>query len=252
MHSKSPYLTSARSSRRSMLKGAMVGTAGVAGVAGLAAAGVIFTQPKDEKTAAHAAAIASPDSIKTILNIAATAETLAVIFYTQGLAHANWLYLSDPAFLDLEAARLEEMEHLKFLLKQGAKPLTKTFSFPKGADTFKDLGKFIQTQQLLETLFVAAYIVAAKEFALLQRPDLVQIAGQIGAIEAEHRAIGRAIGGLRPADNEAFAPVHLAKVSDAPTVLKNDGFLTPKKGNSFTFATSGINMDGVIDLTPQS
>jgi hypothetical protein len=252
MRPKSPYLASTRSSRRSVLKGAMVGTAGVAGVAGLAAAGVIFTQPKNEKTAAHAAALVSPDSVQTILNIAATAETLAVLFYTQGLAHANKLFLSTPAFLDLEAALLEEITHLNFLLKQGAKPLTKTFSFPKGADTFKDLGKFIQTQQTLETLFVAAYIVAAKEFAMAQRPDLVQIAGQIGAIEAEHRALGRAIGGLRPADNEAFAPVHLKKVSDAPTVLKNTGFLTPKKGNTFTYTPSKMNMDGVIDLTPQA
>ena len=252
MRPKSPYLTHTRSSRRSVLKGAMVGTAGVAGVAGLAAAGIILTEPKGDKTAAHAAAAAAPDAVKTILNIAATAETLAVIFYTQGLENAKWLYLSNPAFLDLEAARLEEMQHLQFLLKQGAKPLTKTFSFPKGADTFKNLGKFIQTQQLLETLFVAAYIVAAKEFALLQKPDLVQIAGQIGAVEAEHRAIGRAIGGLRPANNEAFAPVHLKKVSDAPTVLKNSGFLTPKKGNSFSFWTPYMNNSGVIDLTPQS
>jgi hypothetical protein len=41
-------------------------------------------------------------------------------------------------------------------------------------------------------------------------------------------------------------------VSDALTVLKKDGFLTPKKGNSFTFATPNAKMDGVIDLTPQS
>jgi hypothetical protein len=237
MRSKPRNMIAARSSRRSMLKGVMVGTAGVAGVAGIAAAGVVLTQPKQDGTAAHAAAVTSPDSITAILNIAATAETLAVVFYTHGIANANRLNLSTPALLDLKAALIEEQLHLQFLLKQGAKPLTKTFSFPDGAKTFIDLGLFIKTQQILEALFVAAYIVAAKEFAMLQRPDLVQIAGQIGAVEA---------------DNEAFAPILLKTVGAAPAILKKGGFLMPVKGNSFTAAAPSMNNTGVIDRTPQS
>ena len=250
MRSKPMNLASRRSSRRSMLKGVMVGTAGVAGVAGIATAGVVLTQPKQQDSAAHAAAVTSPDSIKTILNIAATAESLAVTFYAHGIVNAINLNLSTPALLDLEAALIEEQQHLNFLLKQGAKPLTKMFSFPNGARTFKDLGLFIKTQQWLEALFVAAYIVAAKEFAMLQRPDLVQIAGQIGAVEAEHRAIGRAIGGLRPANNLAFESIQLTSVGAAAALLKNSGFLAPTKTNGFTMLTPQMSMTTVNNMAP--
>jgi Ferritin-like domain len=242
------------SSRRSMLKGAMVGTAGIAGVAGVAAAGIYISE-RDKLGAAHASGLdssyyhgSSPDSIQTIINIAVTAETLAVIFYTEVIAHANILGFGAAGLADIVAAQVEEELHREFLVKQGAQALTTTFSFPHGANTFRHFDLFIKTQQWLEALFIAAYILAGKEFAMLGRPDLVQVAAQIGGVEAEHRAIGRAIGGLRPANNLVFESVFINKVSDAATLLKKNGFLSPSYGNSFTFKagfsmnTSGLSM----------
>lgn len=241
MRSDKAQLTSPRSSsRRSMLKGAMVGTAGLAGVAGVSAAGIFLTE-NNQNTAAHASGLdsssshgSSPDSIQTILNVAATAETLATVFYTHVLNHSRDLDLGPAAHADILAAQQEEEIHRQFLLKQGAKPLATTFSFPHGPATFTKFDLFIKTQQWLEALFVAAYILAGKEFAMLGRPDLVQVAAQIGGVEAEHRAIGRAIGDLKPANNLAFESVFLNKVSDAATLLQKNGFLSPTRANRFT------------------
>ena len=54
---------------------------------------------------------------------------------------------------------------------------------------FRRFDHFIAVQQQLEALFVATYIAAGKEFAKLGRPDLVQVAAQIGSVEAEHGQI---------------------------------------------------------------
>jgi len=248
-------LTAPRSSsRRSMLKGAMVGTAGIAGVAGVVGAGIYISE-RNARGAAHASGLnssdyhgSSPDSVQTIINIAVTAETLAVIFYTEVIAHANILGFSNAGLADIVAAQVEEELHREFLVKQGAQAVTTTFSFPHGANTFRNFDLFLRTQQWLESLFIAAYILAGKEFAMLGQPALVQVAAQIGGVEAEHRAIGRAIGGLRPANNLVFESVFINKVSDAATLLKRNGFLNPTGGNSFTFQkgfsmnTSGLSM----------
>jgi hypothetical protein len=242
-----------RSSRRSMLKGTMVGATGLGAAGGLAALGVYLTQ-RTENNGAHAASAdlgngvtpkAANVKIKTILNIAITAEQLAVVFYTNVLKNANHLGFSNAGFLDIQAALIEEQIHQTFLAKQGAKALTNKFSFPFGNDTFRNFNHFITVQQQMEALFVAAYLAAGKEFAMLGRPDLVQIAAQIGGVEAEHRAIGRAIGGMKPANNRAFETLLLNTVADAPAVLKKGGFLNPRQGNMFEFHPVSLNMNGL-------
>ncbi len=218
--------------RRTLLKGTIAGVAGVAGIAG-GGATYAFLQTN----AAHASPADNREdkakAIKNILNIAATAEALGIVFYTQVLQHADRLELNDVARRDFKAAQIEEVLHLQFLLKQGAKLLTNTFSFPNSEETFMRFENMIKVQQLLETAFTAAYMAAAKEFAMLGRPDLVLIATQIGTVEAEHRAVGRCVGKMTPANNQAFSPALLKRVADAPMFLKNNGFLTPKKGNSY-------------------
>ncbi len=242
-----------RSSRRSVLKGTIAGVTGLAATGGIVAAGVIYAH-KDDAANAHAASAAisngmNPKAAKAailnILNIAITAEELAVVFYSNVIKNANHLGFSNAGFLDIQAALIEEQIHQIFLAKQGAKALTNKFSFPFGNDTFRRFDHFIAVQQQLEALFVAAYIAAGTEFAKLGRPDLVQVAAQIGGVEAEHRAIGRAIGGMKPANNRAFETLLVNAVADAPAVLKKDGFLNPKPGNSFEFKPVSTNMNGL-------
>ncbi|GCE03362.1 ferritin-like domain-containing protein [Dictyobacter aurantiacus] len=241
-------------SRRSALKGAFVGVTGLAVAGGAVGAGVLFTEQPSQ--GAHAAApnqatpVANNQAITAILNIAATAETLAVTFYSLVLSHADKLGLKEATRINLKATLVEEQLHLLFLNKQGAKSAAKNFSFPFGRDTFKNLELFLKTQQQLESAFVAAYLAAVKELAMLGRPDLAQVAAQLAAIESEHRVVGRLIGAMLPIDNEAFPPLLLKNVAAAPAFLKGAGYLSPRKDNTFEFHAVSTTGAGVTMTMP--
>jgi hypothetical protein len=231
---------SARRSRRSMLRGALLGAAGVTGVAA-ASAGVLSVLPRGV-TAAHAAAAikassSCTDSVQTILNVATTAEQLAVTFYTNGIKDAQKLGIKGVNLNYLTNAVVEEQLHENLLLASGGVTLTSTFSFPYGEDTFDYLDKFVNTLDQLETAFESAYIAAIKELADQNQSALAELAGQIVTIEAEHRVIGRSIlPTIMYPNNRAFTPVYVKSVGDAVNVLASEGYLSPKDGNSYTYA----------------
>lgn len=232
-------------SRRSLLRGAIVGAAGATG---LAVAGTAFWP----RSAAHAAtATCTPDSVQTILDIAATAEQLAVTFYTYGIAAAGELGITGQNLNYLTAAVIEEQLHLNLLVASGAKPVTGTFSFPKGEATFDDQGKFVSTLDQLETAFESAYIAAIRDFVYLNQPDLAVLAAQIVTIEAEHRALGRSISSkINTADNWAFTPVYVKSVADAANVLTAEGYLSPTSGNTFSYKAVSLENSQVMQRTP--
>jgi len=180
----------------------------------------------------------TPESATTIFSIAATAEQLAVTFYTNGVNNATALGLTGATLDAFKAFLIEEQIHLNFFVANGGKPLTGTFSFPKGAATFTSLANFIATQQQLEGAFDSAFIAAAYEFAQMGMPDLTRIACQIAMIEEGHRTVGRYVGGLDPAEELAFAPQLVATVGDAPAVLTAAGYLSPVAGNTYTYAAA--------------
>jgi len=232
-------------SRRSLLRGAVVGAAGATG---LAVAGTALLP----RNAAHAAsATCTPDSVQTILNIAATAEQLAVTFYTYGIASAKELGITGQNLNYLTAAVVEEQLHLNLLVASGAVPVTGTFSFPYGEKTFDEQDKFVTTLDQLETAFESAYIAAIRDFVILQQPDLAVLAAQIATIEAEHRALGRSISPkINTADNWAFTPVYVKSVADAANVLTAEGYLSPKGENSFTYKQVSLHNPNVMQRTP--
>lgn len=238
----------ARRSRRSLLKGAAIGAVGVTGFAA-AGAGLLSALPRS--TALAASPASCDDPVQTILNIAATAEQLAVTFYTQGIAHARELGISGQNLTYLQGAVIEEQIHQKFLVKNGAMPITGTFSFPKGKETFEDQTTFVTTLDMLETAFESAYLAAVKEFADQNQIGLAQIAAQICTVEAEHRALGRSISmKIALANNWAFTPVLVSNVSEAVTVLSNEGFLSPVQGNSYTYKEVSTSDPRVVRRMP--
>ncbi|GAC1321547.1 MAG: hypothetical protein NVSMB22_07240 [Chloroflexota bacterium] len=221
-------------SRRTFLKAA------VAAGAAVTAAGLLR-----ESADAQAA-----DTIATIFNVAATAETLAVTFYTNGVNNALALGLSGNDLDEIKAALLEEEIHLEFFVANGGKPAAQTFSFPKGPETFTSLSNFISTQQQLEGVFDSAFIAAAYEFGQMGRADLTRYACMIAMVESEHRALGRDIARSKsvaldaamagtvstdPADNWAFAPQTIASVGAAPALVQAAGYLSPAGSNSYTY-----------------
>ncbi|GAC1423977.1 MAG: hypothetical protein PVS3B3_11490 [Ktedonobacteraceae bacterium] len=255
----SPSFT-ARRSRRTLLKGA-AGAAGVA-VAGASILSVSpayakFAHPGNEVTGqqnqqVYRTSQQTADSIVDILTVARTAEQLAVTFYTNGIANADKLGITGDNLAYLKAALVEEQIHQQFFAANGGKSLADTFSFPQGPQTFTDLKTFIATQQQLEGVFDSAFLAAIMEFAQLGRPDLAQIAGQVATVESEHRALGRVIGGLVPADNWAFTPVLVTSVGAAPALVQKAGYLSPMSGNSYTYKQVDTSGAGVEQLKPFS
>lgn len=234
-------------SRRSLLKGAAVGAAGIA-VAGAAGA---FLLPKGNAAHASGNSEGPEDSIVSILSIAATAEELAVTFYTNGINNAKKLGISGANLDYLVAALVEEQVHRDFLVAAGGKALTDTFSFPKGYETFEDQDTFIATLQQLEEAFIAAYLAAISEFAQYGQPRLSQIAAQIMGVEAEHRALGRSISPKFPfANNFAFEPALVESVGDAAEYLTSAGYLSPTSGNSYSYAPVSTDNEHVVYLKP--
>jgi len=239
-------------SRRAFMKGAAAGAVGVAAVSAGVGALVL---PKSVYAGGDVEG--AETSITGIFSIAATAERLAVTFYSHGLAHANDLGLTGNDKNILQAALVEEQIHELFFVKNGGKPRTSTFSFPHGPKTFTDLSTFLATQQQLEGVFDSAFLAAIKEFAYLHQPILAMIAGEIACIESEHRALGREIGtlhgisGYEVPDNWAFAPVFVESVSDAPALVAAAGYLSPKAGNSYTYQQVSTADAGVMQRAPQ-
>ncbi len=231
-------------SRRNLLRNAVVGAAGVTG---LAVAGGAFYANSAHAAASHSNCVTP---IKDIFTIARTAERLAVTFYTHGLNNADKLGITGADRTYIRAALIEEQIHELFFASAGGGYLASTFSFPEGPKTFEDLATFIATQQQLEGVFDSAFLAAVKEFGLQGRPDLSQIAAQVACIESEHRALGRAIGGLIPADNWAFTPVLIGKVGDAPALVAKAGYLSPVNGNHFTYEQVPVGGGGVTYRSP--
>jgi len=226
-----PSLRTPRS-RRTFLAGA--------GAAGLALAGTsLLDSPL-------VSAAGDPAKIKAIFTVARTAEQLAVTFYSHGLRNANQLGLNREHRNQIHAALVEEQLHQILFTAQGGDSLADTFSFPHGEETFEKRRLFIETQQQLEGVFDSAFLAAVREFAELGEPRLAQIAAQIACVESEHRALGRDIGGLEPADNWTYAPVLVAYVADAPQLVKDAGYLSPRPGNTYKYAPVDTGLGGIL------
>lgn len=241
---------SSRRSRRTLLKGAAVGAVSATGLGAVGAGLLLHSGTPAHAAAASAAACSKVTPIPDIFTIARTAERLAVTFYSNGIAHADDLGLSGSFLEDIHAALIEEQIHEFFFRDAGGGVLTSTFSFPQGPDTFTNLNIFIATQQTLEGVFDSAFLSAIREFCQQGRADLAQIAGQVATIEAEHRALGRQIGNLIPADNWAFSPVLIPYVGAAPAIVKKAGFLSPRPGNSYSYAPVDTASSSILYRKP--
>ncbi|MDQ2906203.1 MAG: ferritin-like domain-containing protein [Ktedonobacteraceae bacterium] len=231
-------------SRRGVLKGA------VAGAGGLALGASVIPAYASTLSKTRPMGGDFPNDVVAILTVARTAEQLAVTFYSNGIANASALGIQGDNLAYLKAALIEEQIHQQFFTAHGGQSLADTFSFPQGAKTFEDLGTFIATQQQLEGVFDSAFLSAIREFADMGHSDLAQIAGQIACIESEHRALGRAIGGLVPADNWAYAPVLIAQVADAPALVQQAGYLSPVTGNTYHYVEVSTDGGGVEQRVP--
>ncbi len=196
------------------------------------------------------------ESVQDIINIAATAEAFAVTVLGGALANAanGTLALNAEQQQAIKASRAAEQAHHTYLIGAGAKPLTTTFTLPD-PKILTDVPTFLKTLITLEETFIAAYIAAAQEFAILGKPELAQIAMAITAVEAEHRVLIRAFaveaGVITGLPNDiAFQQALFTSVGEAAAALQTLGFIGGS-GTQITYPGPGaIDNTGVKQLTP--
>jgi hypothetical protein len=210
---------------------------------------------------------AATETTQDIINIADTAEHLAVTVLTAAANSA--LTGSDPLGLKangglllavVQAALAEEQYHADFLEKNGAKPLTDTFTVPD-PKILTDPVTFFSTIEAAETLFVGAYMAATREFSEMGNRTLAQYTYQIGGVEAEHRVLARAALALAgqdhvPPNNLAFEMDVVYYVKDAAKMLTDLGFIGGKgtqvqyPGRAAALAAAGAQATNVTQQTP--
>jgi hypothetical protein len=193
-----------------------------------------------------AIAASGGDTDQAILNIADTAEHLAVTYLGYVLAKAN---LPADQVAILTAARYEEQIHIQTLESFGAKPLTTTFSLPGGDLTYvTDAPRALMTIEAAEGIFVGAYLAAVADFAARGNWKFAQFAAETMGVEAEHRTLVRFALAQTPANNLAFENPSVPSVQAAAQVLTQLGFLSPTAGNSYPYPGPGNPLAGAAGV----
>jgi rubrerythrin len=198
-------------------------TATLAGATALGAAGAGFLQPI---AARAASSTPSSDTVQDILNIACTAELLAVTLYVHAVSAGSQLPDVNSVHNQnyFQAAITQEYEHLTYLESLGGKALAKKFYFPE--NMFTDESVFFSTAITLEEYFISAYIAAAMDFSgayssgiTTASPAMIGLAVQVAGVECEHRALLGVAANINPPNGVIIESALLTSVSDATTPL---------------------------------
>jgi hypothetical protein len=120
-----------------------------------------------------AAAVPCPETAAQILDIAATAEALGITLYYHGIQGGFFEALAEQQQWYLQAALDEERNHFDFLKTSGGTTPATPFFFPAGM--FDNLAVFLDVLDMLENLFIGAYLAAMRRFAQLGQPLLSEI-----------------------------------------------------------------------------
>jgi hypothetical protein len=135
--------------------------------------------------------------VGSIINLAATAETLAVTFYYTSITGATF-HIDAPAVEYLKLAMDAEMHHLQILESLGGTALEQQFYMPDRL--LSDASVFVNTGLMLEAALTGAYLAATHQLALLGQPLLAATVAQHAASEAQHSTLLRHLAGLPPND----------------------------------------------------
>jgi hypothetical protein len=197
-----------------------------AGAAGIAGLGVLAAS----QLGTLKALAQSKESVANIINIAATAEALAVTLTGAVLAGAKGYDggrgLSPMLVRWVKGIQAEEQLHYEYLSKAGAKPLTLTFTVPQNlAAITKDSKALLAFVVAAETIFIGAYIAAGAEFADLGQPALTQVAFQVCGVECEHRTLAHYGTGAVPPNNLGFEEAPFHTLGEAAAKVKSLGLL---------------------------
>jgi hypothetical protein len=225
-------------SRRAFLKGSAV-TAGasVLTLNGLFGFGTVFAQD-------------GGDDPQLMLNIACTAETFACTHYYHALQNAEALALTAQEQNWLRSFLDSELKHKQFLEANGATSLATEFYVPDGL--FTDRALFTATSNTAENWFVAAYLAATRRLAELGNSLFAATTAQVAAVEAEHQALIRLMGGLQPSFQTAKEPLFFNPSEVVPYFTPflegGDGFVGPAPFPGEDAISEEVGDAGVINV----
>ena len=192
-------------------------------------------------TALEPAMAKGGESVQHIVDLALTAERLAITAYHTALASraivadrrmAGGACNINAVAADgnvgnvayLQAALSQEQQHARLLTSAGARSPYHAFYFP--ANTFKALGHtrapgtFLWVVDHLETTFIGTYMAAIRRFGALERIDLAVLAARILGVECEHRALYRVVAGDTPANNLTLEVNSFGAIGEVVRVLQ--------------------------------
>lgn len=168
---------------------------------------------------------AHADAVSDLGTAAATAEALAVTYLSNIVAKVGGKFPTDVQMV-LKAANQAEQDHYLFLTGAGFKPLTTRFWIPDAAFVPQNIPPLIE---YFEEIFVNAYLVGTTIFAGAGKADLARYTVEIGAVEAEHRALARSLQKKLP-DNLGFESYTLMTVAEHVAAIEKAGVGFGKPG----------------------
>lgn len=196
---------------------------------GIIGASVVLGRPGLLRSAAQA-----DPSVLDAINAAITIEAFAVTFYGAARGRGGDLELDDDVTHFVRAAQCEEEAHYHFFAAAGGAPSTTRFTIAERRLSTQK--RFLNALLDIESLLVGAHMAAARRFAAAGNLRLVEIAYQIGAVEAQHLAITRLSLGERLAANRAFAGWMFREPAEAVAALADLGYID---GNGDSYAYPG-------------
>lgn len=194
---------------------------------GLLAAGGLLGRAELVRTAAQSA-----PSVATTINALITLEAFAVTFFGAARGQSGTWGFDEAAKPFVLASQCEDEAHFNFFEAAGALSSTTTFNIP--ANQLESQASFLSALVRVESIFVGAYMAAARQFATMSSLRLVEIAYQIGAVEAQHLAVTRLLAGERLASDRAFVKWMFTTPAEGVSAIKRLGYMGGS-GKEFTY-----------------
>ncbi len=192
------------------------------------------------------------DSLQSGLDALATMEAAAVTLL--GVARQRdqdgELDLDEDAVVVLRAAQCQDEQHYHALLATGGVPMAESFTLPEQMVTDRTL--LLVGILELKAISVAGYMALARAWAARGDVSQVEIAYQMGAVEAQHLSLAHALVGVSPANDRAFARWLFADPAEAIDALNALDFIEGS-GEAVSFPGPLDRIcRGVFGLTPET
>jgi hypothetical protein len=186
--------------------------------------------------------------LDAMVTVEAAAVTLLGVVSERELA--GEIDVGEDAAIILRAARCQDEQHYHALRAAGGQPATAEFTIAEATVTDRTLLMVALLE--LKAIGIAGYMALAREWSARGDLSQVEIAYQMGTVEAQHLTLAHALVGVTPANDRAFARWLFAAPAEALGALDRLGLLEGA-GDSVPFPGPMDRIcSGVFGLTPET